>query len=96
LKEFGWDCKSCSFFAQIEKCALIVNVYKHGKGSSLKKLAKAYPTCFRGDPLAKIRPLRDETFLDHEWVEISEPDFDEIAAAFRLFWEAFPERLFLR
>jgi hypothetical protein len=39
LTEFGWDCRAGKFFAGLEACRLIVNVYKHGKGASLDQLA---------------------------------------------------------
>src|SRR5260370_29416195 len=43
LADFGWNCRKQSFFSQIEACRLVVNVYKHGKGSSLDKLADTFP-----------------------------------------------------
>ena len=76
---------------------LIVNVYKHGKGSSLEKLAASYPG-YLSDPLALAG--QKFTFLtrapDHEWLAVSEVQFDELAAALRNFLEIFPERGFLK
>jgi hypothetical protein len=96
LRYFGWDVRSQLFFAKIDACRLVVNVYKHGNGSSLTKLAERYPKYLR-DPFAKSdeeAPLRDD-FLHHEWLEVSAADFNDFAAGFRRFWEEFPERLFL-
>jgi hypothetical protein len=96
LEQFKWNFRRSVFFLPIDACRLIVNVYKHGKGPSLEKLAASYPG-YLSDPV----PLdqRGSAFtelLDHEWLSISEVQFDEIAAAIRQFWEEFPERLFLK
>jgi hypothetical protein len=93
LAEFGWDCRSAAFGPKIEACGLIVNVYKHGKGRSLDDLVVRFPEYlddgFTAPPMAS-------GFVDHEWLSISEEQFEELAQALRLFWEAFPERLFLK
>src|SRR5208282_3362876 len=36
LKEFVWDCTASAFYPVIDACRLVVNVYKHGQGASLK------------------------------------------------------------
>jgi hypothetical protein len=97
LKEFGWDCRAGVFFPQIDACRLIVNVYKHGKGPSLERLAACYPV-YVDVPKSRLG-LRNSLvpkFLDHEWMEITDIQFDEIAYALRQFWECFPERLYIR
>lgn len=92
LARFGWKCRSCAFIPKIEACGLIVNVYKHGKGRSLDDLSNRFPKYlddgFTAPPMAS-------DFVDHEWLSISEEQFEEIAGALRSFWEAFPERLYL-
>jgi hypothetical protein len=96
LGDFGWNCRSSGFFSKIDACRLIVNVYKHGKGRSLGELAERFPE-YLDDSFAEgaVRRLPTD-FLDHEWLAISESQFDEIASAFRAFWVEFPERLRLR
>jgi len=92
LEEFGWNCRSCSFFLRIDACRLVVNVFKHGKGLALNQLAERFPeyleTGFSGDQFTA-------GFVDHEWLSISEDQFDEISNAVRQFWVEFPERLFI-
>ncbi len=97
LKKFGWDCRADVFFPQIDACRLIVNVYKHGKGSSLERLAASYPVYVNAPkPRLGLRVSVVPKFLDHEWMEITEVQFDEMAHALRQFWECFPERLYMR
>jgi hypothetical protein len=34
--------------------------------------------------------------IGHEWLALSENQFDNIAQAIEMFWKEFPERLFLK
>ena len=95
LKQYGWDCSAGKFFARLEAGRLIVNVYKHGKGVSLDKLAKHHPE-YLPRASGSALSLRFNNPLDHKQVEVTEAQFDEIASAIRSFWEAFPERLWAR
>lgn len=96
LCDQGWDCRGAGFFPLIDACRLVVNVYKHGKGASLKDLDARYPE-YLNRPLSGL--LAEETLFahmtDHEWLEVSEEQFDVFADAFRSFWKEFPERLSL-
>jgi hypothetical protein len=94
LKQFGWDIRERAFFLLIDACRLIVNVYKHGKGPSLDVLAKYYPIYLRNSLSDGVWPGLSQ-HVDHEWLDLSEVQFDEIAAAMRQFWDGFPERLYL-
>jgi hypothetical protein len=97
LKEFGWDCSCTLFFSKLNACRLVVNVYKHGKGSSLTKLAESYPEYVRDSYAGSdYKPAFAGNFLDHEWLIVSAVQFDDFAQAIRLFWLEFPERLFLK
>lgn len=39
----GWQGQNEDYFKTLDACRLVVNVYKHGFGSSLKELAEKYP-----------------------------------------------------
>jgi hypothetical protein len=92
LREFGWDCQSHTFFSRIDACHLIVNVYKHGKGPSFDRLREKYPQ-YLDDPLGSTNDIPFiEGTLDYEWLDLTEEQFDEIAAGFRQFWVEFPEQ----
>ena len=92
LAKIGWDCRSCPFIPRIEACGLIVNVYKHGRGRSLDELSQRFPE-YLDDGFPE--PPGRRSFVDHEWLSISEEQLKEIALALRSFWEAFPARLYL-
>jgi hypothetical protein len=95
LKDFGWDCTAEPFYQKIDACRLIVNAYKHGKGKSLNDLAKRFPE-YLPDPIPQTSPLfMGNEFLDPERLDVSEAQFEKLAAALRQFWERFPERSFL-
>jgi hypothetical protein len=68
-------------------------VHKHGKGQSLNELAASYPQYLR-KPFGGL-PIGSIMSLDHEWLELSDSQFDDIATALREFWVSFPERLFM-
>lgn len=95
LKQFGWDCTAEPFYQKIEACRLIVNAYKHGKGKSLDDLAAQFPE-YLPNPIPETSALfTGNEYLDPEWLDVSEAQFEELAAAIRQFWERFPERSFL-
>src|SRR5579864_864240 len=97
LKEFGWDCRARPFYPTIDACRLVVNVYKHGQGSSLKILASTYPEYLK-NPIVlgtEDRAFADGDDLDYQWLAVSEAQFERFGEAMCSFWQEFPERLFL-
>ena len=92
LKDFGWDCRAQPFFPAIDGCRLVVNVHKHGEGRSLDELARAYPQFLTNPAAEAVRFGSDHP--RHEWLTLSEKQFDETADAITQFWTDFPERLF--
>jgi hypothetical protein len=95
LKQFGWDIRCSAFFKRIDACRLIVNVYKHGKGHSIDKLAIEFPAYLKGPffGVPDIPPLFKSPRYEH--LSVSDDEFDEIANALRAFWVEFPERMYL-
>ncbi len=92
LEAFGWPVRSLPFYPQIEALQLVVNVYKHGKGRSLKELSEKYPD-YVVDPVRAAGFGHWRTALDHEWLTVTDVQLDAFAAAIRDFWQAMPERL---
>lgn len=94
LQEFGCVSQSAAFYPKINACRLVVNIYKHGKGRSLDDLVSLYPvyltSATEGLPASFV-----EEDPDYRWVEVSEPQFQDIADALRKFREDMPERLWL-
>jgi hypothetical protein len=91
--QYEWNWSEGDFFALLEAGHPIVNVHKHGKGRSLDKLAKAHPEYL---PRPSGSASRFNNAPHHNQLEITDAQFDEIAFAIRSFWQAFPERLFLK
>ncbi len=95
LKEFGWDCRSEPCFRLIDALRLVINVYKHGNGDSLKQLAAKYPE-FVADPLREELPFLKNRPVEHDDLKLSDQQFDDFASALRQFWEVFPTHLMLK
>lgn len=93
LEEFGWPVKSLPLYAQIDALQLVVNVYKHGKGRSLTELNGKYPQHVV-DPVKAAGYGAWRTTLDHEWLTVTDEQFDMFATAIADFWSAMPERLY--
>jgi hypothetical protein len=92
LEKCGWPLRQARWFPLVNACRLIVNVYKHGKGKSLNKLAKDYPQYLKGmfDNHGANSCLN---LQDYGNLSVTEEEFDQIADALRSFWVDFPERL---
>lgn len=89
LDWWGWDIKGQPFHEVIDSCRLIVNVYKHGHGTSLNQLKERYPQYLRslGDP--------GSFGWDHvryDQLEVSEDALSVFHEAFRSFWQYVPAR----
>ena len=91
LREFGWDVTLSDFFPLIDACRLIVNVYKHGNGQSLRDLAKRRPE-YLDIPLAFQRENTSDS-LKHEWLSVHRLNLMKSLTGCD--WVAFPERLYL-
>jgi hypothetical protein len=85
--------KSLPFYPLLEALQLVVNVYKHGKGRSLNELSDRYAR-FVVDPAKAASYGEWRTTLDHEWLTVTDDQFDEFAAAISDFWSTMPERLY--
>jgi len=92
LESFGWSLKSSPWFASLDACRLVVNVHKHGNGSSLKALNETYPQ-FLVHPLAGI--IAEDSKLteqkNHEHLQIKMSDLEDFANAITSFWREVPD-----
>lgn len=92
LEQFGWNVSTRPFYKTLDALQRIVNVYKHGKGRSLTQLKDAHPE-YVVDPLGAYIPLGLELGLEHEWLTVTDEQFDQFANAITEFWTEMPERL---
>lgn len=93
LGRLDWNVESEPFYRLLEASNLLVNVHKHGKGSSFTTLLEQFPQYVP-------TPIKDMPFIghmvDHNDVVISESQLDELLGALRSFWVAMPQDLVLR
>lgn len=96
FKDFGWDVYSESFFAKLDTCRIIVNVYKHGNGNSFNELKQKYPHSII-DPLAsKFNSTINFNYLDYTNVVLTDEDLNNFANAITNFWSRVPEIFFMK
>jgi hypothetical protein len=93
LLAMGFDAsKKVSGYERLNALRLVVNVYKHGNGSSLDDLKKSNPEFL-------TNPLRDGElpldWIDHTFLHVSDQQLEEFSVAIMNFWKAIPERIFL-
>jgi hypothetical protein len=94
LKTLGWEVKKESCYPQLDACRMVVNAYKHGKGTSLDELKKSYPEYVRS-PFERANlpnPFRDES-VNHEWLSVSNDQMEAFGSAIADFWIRIPECL---
>ncbi len=95
LESFGWSLKTVPYFAKLDACRIVVNVYKHGDGPSLRELASTYPQ-FLEHPLEAMRgQVGDKWFApSYEHLKISDQDLEGFSDAIQNFWKDIPENVF--
>lgn len=90
---FGWDIKSKPYFAALDACRLVVNVYKHGDGGSFRDLKQCYPQ-FLESPLKVLGVAGIEgDFIDYTNLKVSEDQINDFSNAIIAFWKDVPERI---
>jgi hypothetical protein len=94
LESLGWDIRSQDYFAKLDACRLVVNVYKHGKGKSLEDLKQTYPAFLQGPLEGFGSAFSDMKFRDHTDLNVSDEQFQEFADAIIAFWRDVPENVF--
>ncbi|TDX22186.1 hypothetical protein [Rhodovulum visakhapatnamense] len=93
LEGLGWKIRSTGYFKLLDACRLVVNVYKHGKGTSLDDLKKSFPE-YLPDPNAGTRLTRASIdFLDYTYLKVSDVQFQAFSDAIVSFWKDVPENI---
>ncbi|MEJ7856582.1 G-protein coupled receptor 153 [Acinetobacter pittii] len=90
FKGIGWNITEEPFYKYLDACRLVVNIYKHGNGISLKNLREDYPEYF----IDFSKPnFNLNSWYDHTSVIIVDGHFENFASAIKNFWERVPERI---
>jgi len=90
----GWDTRSKPYYAALDACRLVVNVYKHGEGTSFQDLKQRYPE-YIDNPL---KSLGDSTLgidlADYTNLAVTEEQIHGFSAAIVAFWNDIPKNTF--
>lgn len=93
LESLGWSIRSKGYFSKLDACRLVVNVYKHGKGSSLNDLKQRYPE-YLSDPWDHIGgAFSGMDYLDHTHLSVSGDHLQGFSDAIVAFWKETPENI---
>lgn len=88
----GLASQSSSCLKSLSAFRYVINVYKHGDGSSLDAL-KANHQEFLQNVLAQYIPM-DIEWLDHTHLAVSDEHLDELSLAITEFWESIPKDVY--
>lgn len=92
ISSYGWDVKNQDFYKDLNICRMLVNVYKHGNGSSFDELLK-HDFTFIDEEVQIPLGENDINYWHFTDVKISEEHIDKFSSAIISFWSKFPERL---
>lgn len=88
LEAFGWPIQTKNYYRSLDRCRLVVNVYKHGNGDALEDIKKLYPEFF-----GVIEGDNDDfsDYADHSDLIIEHAHIIEFSDAIVEFWKDVPE-----
>lgn len=94
LESLGWNLCNADYVRTLDACRLVVNVYKHGEGSSLDDLRQKFPE-YLDDPFkGSGGTFSSVTHRDYTHLMVSEEQFQAFSDAIVAFWRAVPESIF--
>ncbi|MCU7866765.1 MAG: hypothetical protein KZQ92_22665 [Candidatus Thiodiazotropha sp. (ex Lucinoma borealis)] len=94
LENIGWKVSSNEYYRKVDACRLVVNVYKHGDGSSLLDLNNRYPE-YLTNPLDQLdcENYFDCDCLNHSHLSVTDNQLQEFSDAIVAFWKDVPENI---
>lgn len=84
LAPLGWDVTAQTFYADLNKCRLLVNAYKHGEGGSFEEIKEKYPE-YLINPKSK--------YVTYDDLTLTAAQLESFSEAIQSFWKDFPERI---
>lgn len=90
LECLGWKIRATSYFNTLDACRLVVNVYKHGDGTSFDDLKLTFPE-YLDNGLVHNGARFGTAFLDHTHLVVNDEQLVRFSDAIREFWEDVPE-----
>jgi len=91
LTSFDWDVAALECHDRLDVMRLVVNVFKHGKGTSLERLKLQRPEFFPS--IGAIQGGLPSHLIDHTQMMVKDRHVEEFSEAIVAFWEAVPESI---
>lgn len=85
FEALGWSIKSQTYYISLDRCRLVVNVYKHGDGKAFDDIKNKYP---------EFVYCLDSThmeFADYTNLKVDDAHIEEFSRAIIDFWKDAPE-----
>lgn len=87
----GWDIQNKNYFPKLRACRLVVNVFKHGDGTSLDEL-KLYSPEYLENPFKDLDGcLSNVGHLDHTYLKVSDEQIKDFSESITAFWLDVPK-----
>ena len=91
LSCFGWDVDVLPCHRGLDRCRLVVNVYKHGEGQALESLKDHHSDLIAADLLnATSNRSLAQRILGYRQLKVTDSHLDEFSNAIVDFWAAMP------
>jgi hypothetical protein len=94
LECLGWPVRDQEYYAWLDACRLVVNIYKHGLGGSFEELKKNHPQFLEGVFDGELNQDEREQYLDHTHLKVSDEHMVHFSNAIIAFWADVPENTF--
>ena len=91
LETWQWPVRTKAYFGELEKCRLVVNVYKHGSGNSFNDLKALAPELVGAT--AELAGFFLSA-LDYTNLTLGDADLARFSEAIAAFWQDVPENTF--
>lgn len=88
LESWGWPVRERPYYLDLRVCHLVINVYKHGSGTSLSQLRDLAPA-LTGQ--TETMPAFLFSALDHTRLSVGDDDLIRFSNALVAFWRDVPE-----
>jgi hypothetical protein len=93
LESFDWHLRAQPYYVQLDTCRLVVNVYKHGLGSSFAELKKDHPQYLENYLSDELDEDVRDRYLNHTHLKVTDEYMSQFSDAIIAFWKGVPEKV---
>lgn len=96
LESHGWLVCDTKYFKKIVACSTVINVYKHGNGTSFRELKRHYPE-YLHDPWGggDFSTSVGINYLNFQVLFVTDKHIQEFSDAIIEFWKNVPDSMFI-